>query len=188
MADRWPRCIAAAHRPGRLLAPHRRVPPGVALITVVVSSRLVAEPGGELGQADAAGQGGGERGGLAAVQPLQPDLGGLGGGLGVGGRAGQQPGVGDGDRHIEAEEGDAGAAGFLVGGLPGAGVVVGVAGGQVAAGAAGVLAAEVSGADLAVEGRGGGGQRPVLPGDPRRRMRRMAGRPRSPGAGWPLPP
>src|ERR1019366_1086606 len=22
MADRWPRCIAAAHRPGRLLAPH----------------------------------------------------------------------------------------------------------------------------------------------------------------------
>src|ERR1019366_5521605 len=23
MADRWPRCIAAAHRPGRLLAPHR---------------------------------------------------------------------------------------------------------------------------------------------------------------------
>src|ERR1019366_3119175 len=67
MADRWPRCIAAAHRPGRLLAPHRRVPPGVALITVVVSSRLVAEPGGELGQADAAGQGGGERGGLAAV-------------------------------------------------------------------------------------------------------------------------
>jgi hypothetical protein len=24
MADRCPRCIAAAHRPGRLLAPHRR--------------------------------------------------------------------------------------------------------------------------------------------------------------------
>lgn len=62
----------------------------------------------------------------------------------------------------------AGAVGFLVGGLAGAGVVVGVAGGHVAAGAAGVLAAEVGGADLAVEGggRGCGGQRPVLQGDP----------------------
>ena len=115
--------------------------------------RSVTEPGGELGQADAARQGGGEPGGLAAVQPLQPDLGGLGAGLGVGGRAGQVGGVGDGDRDVQAEQADPGAAGFLVGGLAGAGVVVGVAGGLVAAGAAGVLAAEVGGADLAVQRR-----------------------------------
>ena len=136
--------------------------------------RSVAEAAGEFGEADAAGQGGGEPGGLAAVQALQPDLGGLGGGLGVGSRAWQLGGVGDGDRDVQAEQADPGAAGFLVGGLAGAGVVVGVAGGDVAAGAAGVLAAELRRPDLVVQRPGGrgGGQRPVLQGDPFRVARR----------------
>ena len=84
--------------------------------------------------------------------------------------AGQLGGVGDGDRDVQADQADPGAAGFLVGGLPGAGLVVGVAGGDVAAGAAGVLAAELRGPDLAVQGAGGrgGGQRPVLQADPLR--------------------
>ena len=73
-------------------------------------------------------------------------------GLGVGGRAGQLGGVGDGDRHVQAEQADPGAAGFLVGGLPGAGVVVDVAGGDVAAGAAGVLVPELGRPHLAVQG------------------------------------
>jgi Type II intron maturase len=115
----------------------------------------VPEPAGELGQADAARQGRGEPGGLAPVQALEPDPGRLGRGLGVGSRACQLGRVGDGDRHVEAEQADSGAAGFLIGGLPGPGVVVDVAGRDVAAGAPGVLVPELRGPHLAVQGPGG---------------------------------
>jgi hypothetical protein len=97
-----------------------------------------------------------------------PDLGGLGGGLGVGYRARQLGGVGGGDRYIQGEQADPGAAGFLVRGLAGPGVVVDVAGGDVAAGAAGVLVPELSRPYLVVQGPGRrrSEQWPVLQGHP----------------------
>src|ERR1017187_5581229 len=112
------------------------------------SGWLVPEPADEVGQADAARQGGGERGGLAAVQPLQPELRRLRRRLGSCDPAGQQHRVGDADGHLHAEQADPSAACFLVGRLPGAGMGVRVPRGDVAAAAAGVLAAEFRCPDL----------------------------------------
>ena len=110
----------------------------------------------------------GESRGLAAVQPLQPDLRDIGRGLGVGDRAGQVRGVGDGHRDVQPQQADPGAAGLLIGRLPGPGMVVHLAGSDIAAGAAAVLLAELRRPHLAVQcrSRRRGGQRPVLQADP----------------------
>ena len=109
--------VPAGCRPGRA---------GRALFSVVMtgrSSRLVRYPAGQLGGADAEGEGGGPPGGLAVGHAAQPDAGGLGGGLGLRDGPGQLGGISDGDGDVQRDQADAGAGGFLGCGLPGAGLV-----------------------------------------------------------------
>ena len=97
--------------------------------------------------------------------------------------------VEDGGGDVEGEAADAGALGFLAGGLQGAGAVVAFALGLVAAGAFSPGAADLPGGDLGFDLRCGllGGVGLVQPGRPaRERARVRAGGPgpavRRPGA------